>query len=313
MERKTIVIALGGNAILQPKQQGTAEQQMENVRKTCLQIAQMIEMGHSIILTHGNGPQVGNILIQNNSASAIVPAMPLYICGAESQGLIGYMMQQQLGNILREKGIEKPIATIVSQMVVDKDDPAFKNPSKPVGPFYGEDHARDAMEEKGENWIEDSGRGWRKVVPSPRPKRLVEINAVKQLLDSGCVVIANGGGGIPVVEDEGKLIGIEAVIDKDFGGKRLAVELEADIFMILTDVSKVYKNYGKTDQEALDRIGTEEVKRLQREGHFKKGSMGPKVEACMLFVEGGGEKAIITSLDTAIEALNGQAGTTIEA
>jgi len=313
MDRKTIVIALGGNAILQPKQQGTAGQQMENVRKTCFQIAYMIEMGHRIILTHGNGPQVGNILIQNNTASAIVPAMPLYICGAQSQGLIGYMMQQQLGNILRDKGIEKPIVTIVSQMVVDKDDPAFKNPSKPVGPFYGEEHARKAMEEMGENWIEDSGRGWRKVVPSPRPKRLVEINAVKELVDSGCVVIANGGGGIPVVENGEELIGIEAVIDKDFGGKRLATELGADIFMILTDVSKVYKNYGKSDQEAIDRIGKEEVKRLQRQGHFKKGSMGPKVEACMLFVESGGEKAIITSLDTAIEALKGQAGTTIQA
>ncbi len=312
METKTIVVALGGNAILQPKQEGTAGQQLENVRKTCVQIAQMIEMGHRIILTHGNGPQVGNLLIQNDSASAIVPAMPLYICGAESQGLIGYMMQQQLGNILREKGIDKPVVTVVSQMLVDKNDPAFKKPSKPVGPFYGEEHAREAMEEKGEHWIEDSGRGWRRVVASPRPKGLVELSAVKKLIDAGCVVIANGGGGIPVVDEGEGFKGIEAVIDKDFGGKRLALELEADVFMILTDVPKVYVNYGRPFQKPIDRIGVSELKKLQEEGHFKAGSMGPKIEACRLYVEGGGKTAIITSLDTAIDALYGQAGTIIE-
>ncbi len=312
MEIKTIVVALGGNAILQPQQQGTAGQQLENIRKTCVQIAQMIEMGHRIILTHGNGPQVGNLLIQNDSASSIVPAMPLYMCGAESQGLIGYMMQQQLGNILRKKGIDKPVVTVVSQMLVDKSDPAFKMPSKPVGPFYEEGHAREAMEEKGEHWIEDSGRGWRRVVASPRPKGLVELRAVKQLLDAGCVVIANGGGGIPVVDDGEGLEGIEAVIDKDFGGKRLALELGADVFMILTDVPKVYVNHGTSGQKPIDRIGIIDLKKLQEEGHFKSGSMGPKVEACRLYVEGSGKTAIITSLDTAIDALKGEAGTIIK-
>jgi len=311
MDKKTIVIALGGNAILQPRQEGRADQQLENVRKTCRQIAQMVEMGHRIILTHGNGPQVGNILIQNDSASSIVPAMPLYICGAESQGLIGYMMQQELGNILREKAIDKPITTIISQMLVDKNDPAFKKPTKPIGPFYHEAHARAAMEEKGQHWINDSGRGWRRVVASPRPKGLVELKALKQLIEAGCIVIANGGGGIPVIELDGRLEGIEAVIDKDFGGKRLALELEADIFMIITDVPKVYLNYGTPKQKPIDRIGIGELKKLQEEGHFKRGSMGPKVEACRLYVEGGGGMAIITSLDTVIDALKGRGGTII--
>jgi carbamate kinase len=222
------------------------------------------------------------------------------------------MMQQQLGNILRKKGIDKTVVTVVSQMLVDKNDPAFKMPSKPVGPFYGEGHAREAMEEKGEYWIEDSGRGWRRVVASPRPQGLVELRAVKKLLDAGCVVIANGGGGIPVVDDGEGFKGIEAVIDKDFGGKRLAVELEADVFMILTDVPKVYVNYGTPGQKAIDRIGISELKKLQEEGHFKAGSMGPKIEACRLYVEVSGNTAIITSLDTAIDALKGEAGTIIE-
>lgn len=309
--KETIVVALGGNAILQPGQKGTAEEQMFNVYKTCEQIASMIKEGYRVIITHGNGPQVGNILIQNGAAEDRVPAMPLDICGAESQGQIGYMMQQQLTNILMGMGVKTPVVTMVTQMVVDKNDPAFQKPTKPVGPFYSMEYAEVAMKDKGEHWIEDAGRGWRKVVPSPKPIRIVEIDAILDLIDKGCIVIANGGGGIPVVEENGSFKGVEAVIDKDLGGERLALNVKADTFMILTDVPKVYINYKKPDQKQLDRITVEEVELFQNEGHFKAGSMGPKVEACRRFVVNGGKSAIITSLDTALKALQGEAGTII--
>lgn len=312
MENKgTIVVALGGNAILQPGQKGTYKEQLKNVYKTCEQIASMIEDGYKVVVTHGNGPQVGNILIQNGAGADKVPAMPLDVCGAESQGLIGYMMQQQLKNILLQRGIKTPVVTLVTQMVVDKDDQAFQKPTKPVGPFYSKEYAEAAMRDNGESWIEDAGRGWRKVVASPNPIRIVEIDAVLELIDKGCIVIANGGGGIPVVEENGIYKGVEAVIDKDFGGERLAFNVKADTFMILTDVPKVYINYNKPEQAKLDVVTVEEVQKYQQEGHFKAGSMGPKVEACRRFVVNGGEKAIITSLDTALEALKGNAGTII--
>lgn len=309
--KKTIVIALGGNAILQPGQKGTDKEQIENVYKTCVQIALMIREGYRVVITHGNGPQVGNILIQNCAGSDKVPAMPLDICGSESQGLIGYMMQQQLTNTLADMGLNIPVVTVVTQMVVDKEDPAFNKPTKPVGPFYSREHAEDAMREKGEHWIEDAGRGWRKVVPSPDPIRIIEIDAILKLIESGYIVIANGGGGIPVIEENNRYQGVEAVIDKDFGGERLAYNVKADTFMILTDVPKVYINYKKPEEKALDRVTVEEIERYQKEGHFKAGSMGPKVEACRRFVVNGGKHAVITSLDTALDALNGQAGTRI--
>lgn len=309
--KSTIVVALGGNAILQPGQKGTDKEQIENVYKTCEQIAYMIKEGYRVVITHGNGPQVGNILIQNGAGADKVPAMPLDICGAESQGLIGYMMQQQLTNILNGMGLDIPVVTLVTQMVVKSSDPAFDKPTKPVGPFYSKEYAEAAMKEKGEHWIEDAGRGWRKVVPSPNPIRIVEIDSILKLIDSGYIVIANGGGGIPVVEEDNKYIGVEAVIDKDFGGERLAFNVKADTFMILTDVPKVYINYNKPEQKALDKITVAEVEEYQREGHFKAGSMGPKVEACRRFVVNGGKNAIITSLDTALQALQGEAGTRI--
>lgn len=308
---KTVVVALGGNAILQPGQAGTDKEQIENVYKTCRQIALMIKEGYKVVITHGNGPQVGNILIQNGAGADKVPAMPLDICGAESQGLIGYMMQQQLTNILTGMNIRIPVVTLVTQMVVNKDDPAFQKPTKPVGPFYSKEYAENAVRDKGEHWIEDAGRGWRKVVPSPNPIRIVEIDSIMDLVNKGCIVIANGGGGIPVVEENGSYKGVEAVIDKDFGGERLAFNVKADTFMILTDVPKVYINYNKPEQTALDEVTVEEVEKYQKEGHFKAGSMGPKVEACRRFIVNGGRRAVITSLDTAIEALEGKAGTRI--
>ena len=310
-QKGTIVVALGGNAILQPGQKGTDKEQIKNVYKTCVQIAAMIKEGYKVVITHGNGPQVGNILIQNGAGADKVPAMPLDICGAMSQGQVGYMMQQQLKNILQDMGIKIPVLTVVTQMIVDKNDPAFQKPTKPVGPFYSGEYAENAMKEKGEHWIEDAGRGWRKVVPSPNPIRIVEIDAILDLINRGCIVIANGGGGIPVVEENDKYIGIEAVIDKDFGGERLAFNIKADTFMILTDVPKVYLNYNRPNQSELGGVTVEEIETYQKEGHFKAGSMGPKVEACRRFVVNGGKTAIITSLDTALEALRGNAGTRI--
>jgi carbamate kinase len=306
---KTVVVALGGNAILQPGQKGLYEEQLENVEKTCRQIVAMLKDGYKVVITHGNGPQVGNILIQNEAGSSQVPAMPLDVCGAESQGLIGYMMQQSLVNILRTEGIAVPVATIITQMVVDRADPAFQKPTKPVGPFYDEKRAREAMARKNETWIEDSGRGWRKVVPSPDPIRIVERDAILALVAAGAIVIANGGGGIPVVEEDGRLVGVEAVIDKDLGGQRLAADIGADIFLILTDVAKAALNYRRPDQVNLDRVTLSEVERYQAEGHFKAGSMGPKVEACRRFVKNCGGRAIIASLESALDALNGKAGT----
>lgn len=308
---RTIVVALGGNAILQPGQAGTAEEQLANVERTCRQIAKMIEAGYRVVVTHGNGPQVGNILIQNAEAAKVVPALPMDMCGAESQGLIGYMIQNRLQGSLADLGLNVPVATIVTQTVVSPNDPSFKKPTKPVGPFYTEAKARRAIAEKGETWIEDAGRGWRRVVPSPDPVRIVEEPAIRAMIEAGAVVICVGGGGIPVVEEGNHYRGVEAVIDKDLGGARLALNVGADTFMILTDVRKVAINYRSPQQVDLDRMTLEELQRYQAEGHFKAGSMGPKVEACRRFVAGGGRRAVIASLEEAVEALNGEAGTQI--
>ncbi len=310
-KRQTIVVALGGNAILQPGQKGTAEEQIANVDGTCRQIARMIEAGYRVVVTHGNGPQVGNILIQNAAGQAQVPALPMDICGAESQGLIGYLMQQSLQNQLRTLGLKVEVVSLVTQMVVSSDDVAWTKPSKPVGPFYDEATAKKAMAEKGETWIEDAGRGWRKVVPSPNPLRIVEQESIRALVEAGAVVISTGGGGIPVVEEGGRYRGVEAVIDKDLGGARLALDLHADIFMVLTDVPKAALYYRTPQQKDLDFVTLDEVVRYQAEGHFKAGSMGPKVEAARRFVAGGGQAAIIASLSQALEALEGRAGTRV--
>jgi carbamate kinase len=312
-EKKVVVIALGGNAILQPGQRGTFAEQMTNVETTCTQLAQMVESGkYKIIITHGNGPQVGNILLQNETAKDVAAPMPLYACGAQSQGLIGYMMQQSLHNLLVDKGKGGiPVATVVTQVVVDKNDQAFQNPTKPVGPFYSEEEAKRLQEEKGYHIKEDAGRGWRRVVPSPDPIEIFEKEAVRQLVEARSIVIASGGGGIPVLKDGEKLTGVDAVIDKDLAGERLAVDVEAKIFLVLTDVDQVKINYKTPEEKGLSNITIAEAKRYHAEGHFAKGSMEPKVRAAMRFIEAGGEKAIITSLDKAVDALEGRAGTTI--
>jgi len=307
-----IAIAFGGNAILRAKQQGTAEEQLANVHIACLGVAKLVSEGHQVIVTHGNGPQVGAVLLQNDIAKDQVPAMPLDICGAATQGQIGYMIQQSLSNILLEKGIKKPVVSLVTQVLVDAKDSAFQNPTKPIGSFYQEEEAENFTRERGWVMKEDRARGgWRRVVPSPDPISIVERSAVKILLDSGAIVIASGGGGIPVILDEGKYIGMEAVIDKDLAGQRLAIDVEADTLLILTDVPQAALHFNTPEQINLGSISVKEAQLYHSEGHFKAGSMGPKVLAAIRFIEMGGKRSIITSLDMAGQALKGEAGTII--
>jgi len=304
-----LTIALGGNALLQYGQKGTFEEQLANARVTAKQIVEFIKRGYKVVVTHGNGPQVGAILLQQEAGSSQVPAMPLHACGAMSQGLIGYMIQQSLINELRKAGIDMPVATVVTQVLVDRNDRAFRNPTKFIGPWYSEEEAK---EKDKLGWVMkyDVGKGWRRVVPSPDPIKQVEIEAIRRMVDSGIIVIASGGGGIPVVDEE-ELEGVDAVIDKDLAGERLASSLGAEIFMILTDVEKVAINFKKEDQRFLDVLTLEEARKYYEEGHFPPGNMGPKVLAAIRFVERTGKTAIITSLDKAIDALDGKTGTRI--
>jgi carbamate kinase len=313
MEKKTVVVALGGNALLQVWQKGTFEEQMQNVYNAMEQLADMVLSGKwRLVITHGNGPQVGNILLQNEAGKHLVPPMPMDVCGAESQGMIGYMIQQAMHNVLARRGRpDIPVVTVVTQVLVDKNDPAFQNPTKPIGPFYTKEEALRMKEEKGWHVVEDAGRGWRRVVPSPDPKAIVEKEAIRILVENHAIVIASGGGGIPVIKENGSYRGVEAVIDKDLAGERLAEDVGAQVFLILTDVDRVRLNYRKPNEVALSRMTVSEAKKYLAEGHFAKGSMEPKVKACIRFVEAGGEVAIIASLNQATAALEGRAGTQI--
>lgn len=310
---KRIVIAFGGNAILQAKQKGTAAEQRANVHTACMAVADLVEAGHQVIVTHGNGPQVGAVLLQNEIAKEQVPAMPLDLCGAATQGQIGYMIQQSLTNILGERRLPRLVVSLVTQVLVDANDQAFTNPTKPIGSFYSAEEADRFRQEKGWAMREDKARGgWRRVVPSPDPLRIVERQAVTSLLEAGAIVITSGGGGIPVVEEEGKLVGVEAVIDKDLAGERLACDVEADTLMILTDVPQAALHFNTPDQVNLSAITLKEAKHYYDQGHFKAGSMGPKVLAAIRFIEDGGQRSIITSLEMAGKALEGLAGTIIK-
>jgi carbamate kinase len=307
---KTVVVALGGNAILQPGQVGTFEEQLFNIDGAMRRIAALVEEGWRVVLTHGNGPQVGNLLIQNALAARTVAPMPMDVCGAESQGQIGYMAAQTLANHLGKRRLEVPVVTIVTQVAVDPADKAFESPSKPVGPFYTEVEAKKMMLEEGTAMREDAGRGWRRVVPSPEPREIVELEAIRDLSTAGALVVCSGGGGVPVVRSRGALAGIDAVIDKDLAAALLATELGADALLILTDVPRAYIAYGTPEQEALSRVTASEMRAYAAQGHFKAGSMGPKVEACLRFVDAGGE-SVIASLTEVGPALAGRAGTHI--
>lgn len=303
-----MVIALGGNAIKKATEKGTAEEQFKNVRETCTYIGELVK-DHEIVITHGNGPQVGTILIQQEAGEPYVPAMPMDICVAESQGLIGYMIQQSLRNTLEAKKIQKEIVTMITQVLVDESDTAFQNPTKPVGPFYSQERA-ELMRKEGISVMEDAGRGYRRVVPSPDPERVLEAEVVQSLLQQGVIVISVGGGGIPVGRKKG-LYGIEAVIDKDLASEVLAESIGADCFVILTDVEKVALNYGKENQEDLDVLTVEEAETYLEEGHFAPGSMKPKILSAVRFLKAGGKKVIITSPQKISAALEGRTGTEI--
>ena len=307
---KKIVVALGGNALQEAGKPATAEAQLEVVEKTAEHIADIIGEGYEVVVAHGNGPQVGLLVLQNEYANDITPAMPFDVCGAMSQGMIGYHIQQGLSKVLRHRGSKAQVATVVTQVVVDQNDPKFQNPSKPIGPFY---KAKAIAAEKGYVMKEDAGRGWRRVVASPVPVEIVELDAVKCLVDNGFVVVSVGGGGIPVIRKEnGDLEGTAAVIDKDLASEKLAEDLNADALVILTAVEKVSINYNKPNQKDLSTLTVAEAKQYMAEGHFAPGSMLPKIEAAVKFVESKpGRRSIITSLDKAVEALEGKAGTTI--
>ena len=309
---KLIVIALGGNALLQRGQKGSFDEQYRNVKDTVGKIADLIQRGYKIVMTHGNGPQVGATLLRHEAAKSIVPPFPLDACGAETQGFIGYMIQQALRNELKSRGIDKYVVTIITRVIVDKHDSAFQNPTKPIGPFYSKEEAAKVKEQKPEFIIkEDAGRGYRRVVPSPDPKIIAERSAIRALVDADFVVVACGGGGIPIIEEDGHAVGVEAVIDKDLGAQRLATLIDANILVILTDVEGAYINYGTPKQELIREATTGKLKNYLRDGQFKEGSMAPKVEAAIRFVESGGERAIIATLGSLTEAIDAKTGTQI--
>ncbi len=307
---KTALLAVGGNSLIRAGQRGTIEEQFENAQKTANYIAELIQKGFNLVITHGNGPQVGAQLIRSELGSGQVYSMPLDLCVASTQGEIGYILQNSIQKALRKKGINNPVITIITQVVVNEDDPAFKKPTKPVGPFYTREEA-ERKKKLGWEIIEDAGRGYRRVVPSPKPIDIVEKEAIKQCLNDGMIVIAVGGGGIPVIKKDGEYVGVEAVIDKDRASAVLAKYLEVDYFIISTDTDKVYLNYKKPNQKALDIITLEEAKKFYNEGHFPPGSMGPKIEAVIDFLENGGKCAIITSPENLVEAIFSNAGTKI--
>lgn len=296
--KKIAVIALGGNALLRGSEMGTISQQEKNTYDTCVNLVKLIEQDFNIVITHGNGPQVGNILLRNEAGfnNYKIPRMPLDICVADSQGGIGYMVERQIRNILRERKIRKNVVTIVTQVLVDKNDPAFENPTKPVGAFYLKEEAELLSRSNDFIFKEDaSKRGWRRVVPSPKPIDIMNKKIIKDLVKKGNIVIAVGGGGVPVCIDEKKNIqGVEAVIDKDLASALLAAEIGADDFFILTDVPKVYLNFGKSNQMSLDTVSVNKAEEYLKNGEFGAGSMGPKVQAAITFIKNGGKETIIT-------------------
>lgn len=315
LHRGKVIVALGGNALQEAGTPPTAEAQLGVVRKTCEYLADISGKGYEMGIVHGNGPQVGRIVLGQEIASKAddnLPAMPFDVCGAMSQGYIGYQIQQSLREALKKRGRDIPVVTLLTQVVVDAADPAFQNPTKPIGPFYTEDEAKKLMTEKGYTMKEDAGRGWRRVVASPVPKRIAEIDSVRRLWDTTIVVTA-GGGGIPVVENEdGSLTGVAAVIDKDLAAERLAEDMETDFLLILTEVDRVSINFKKPNQQDLSALTVAEALKYVEEGHFAPGSMLPKIMAAVQFARRfPNGKAIITSLYKAVDALEGNAGTVI--
>ncbi len=294
---KLAVVAFGGNALLRSGQKGTYQEQLQNVAQTCNSLLGLLKQDYNIVIGHGNGPQVGNVMLQHEAGnkSFELPIMPMDFCVSETQGSIGYLIEQAFRNLFAKKGLQKNVVTLVTQVEVNGEDPMFKNPTKPVGPYYTEEEAEEYAAETGAIFREDpKGNGWRKVVASPKPLKVCNINIVKQLAEAGNVVVTVGGGGIPVIVKDGLIHGVEAVIDKDLASALTAVEIGADEFYILTDVPKVYLNFKKPNEKALDTITVAEAKQYLAEGHFTEGSMAPKIRAAIYFVESGGAECIIT-------------------
>lgn len=306
----SLLIALGGNALILPGEKGHIEEQFSRTNACMMPIAALIAKGVKVAITHGNGPIIGNILLRNECAKDYIPPMPLYICVADSQGGIGAMMGQSLNNELRKLGIDKTVSTIITHVLVDGNDSAFREPTKPIGHYYSDEEARIYMK-MGWSMRMIPERGWRRLVPSPRPKKIVEIETIKTAFERGIIPIASGGGGIPVIEENRVLKGVDAVIDKDLSASLLACELSLERFVILTDVDGVYLNWESKNKKKLDSLTIDEAKRYLFEGHFPPGSMGPKIEAAIEFLESGGKDVMIARPEDLIEAMDGRAGTWI--
>jgi len=313
-ERKLAVVAIGGNSLIKDKAHQTVKDQYLAAKETCKHIADMIEQGWDVAIGHGNGPQVGFILRRSEIAAKVagMHEVPLDVCGSDSQGAIGYALQQNLANEFKRRGMQKRAATVITQVMVDTKDPAFQNPSKPIGGFMEEEQAKERAAKEGWTVVDDAGRGWRRVVPSPLPQEIVELDAVRELLNAGIITITVGGGGIPVIRNEdGDIQGVAAVIDKDYASSLLARFIDADLLLISTAVEKVYLNFGKPDQKEIDVMTLAEAKRYMEEGHFAKGSMLPKIQAIIWFLESGGKEALITNPANIARALRGETGTRI--
>jgi carbamate kinase len=309
---KTAVVAIGGNALIKKGEEGNIYQQFANARETCAKIIKIVEMGYDIVLTHGNGPQVGDSIRRHENSRKTIPPYPLGMCVSETVGSMGYMLQQTMQNTAKKSNVSKDVVTIITQVLVDGNDPSFGNPTKPIGQFFSKTDIEEIT--RTEKWtvVEDSGRGWRRVVPSPKPLSIVEKDTIGDLLERGKIVIACGGGGLPVIQlENGLLDGVEAVVDKDYASSKLAQQLGIDELIILTGVDKVSVNFGKPDQADLDVLTVSDAKRYLADGQFPPGSMGPKIEAAIEFIENGGKRAIIASHDKLVEAVQGKAGTQI--
>jgi carbamate kinase len=313
MPMERVCVALGGNALLRRGADDTFAEMYRSARAAAEVIADIAAEGHEVVVTHGNGPQVGRILLQQESASGWVHPMPLDVCGAESQGQIGYLLQVTVGDVFFERGMERPVCTILTLTRVSPDDPAFEHPTKPVGPFYEQAEARRLAAERGYTMSPDPHGGWRRVVPSPTPYSIVETPIVRRLVAEGVIVIASGGGGVPVIEDGPRLVGVEGVVDKDLAASILAREAEAATLLILTDIPAVQRAYGTDAAQPIDRLTVDEARALAAAGEFGSGSMGPKVQAAIEFCAGGGTRAIIADLADGLRALRGEAGTRVEA
>jgi carbamate kinase len=307
------LVAFGGNVIMKSGEAGTIREQQANARAMCARLVTLLKRGYELVVTHGNGPQVGNLLMQNELAQELVPTLPLDVLVAQTEGSLGYLLQQELLNELRRNDIRKYVVTLITQVLVDHNDPAFQKPSKPVGPFYAEKDVAGLLKRFPE-WqiIEDAGRGYRRIVPSPMPKRIIQSRMIRSLAYGGNVVLALGGGGVPMTKDDsGQYVGVEAVIDKDLSSAMLAVDIKADVFVILTGTEKVCLNYGKPDERQLDEITCAEAEQYMIEGHFPAGSMGPKIAAALLYLKAGGRSVLITDPANLDRALDGKTGTRV--